>query len=195
LENGNVSIIKNHFHADFFFEEGSDAFAETTKVIYIIRDPVPTMASFRRFMHSFGKHREGPVIDNLVDFALAAPSWNMMRYQSESHSTIIGRWLHHSKGWIDASLRSKSICVVRYSELEQRFEKTIARLCEFLGQPVPDKAVRPDRVTDTVYVVDTDHFSREEENRLADEIRHALKEDDRMLFDKLRSFATSIDLP
>lgn len=184
------SIIKNHFHPDFFFDGAGGSALGTTRVLYVVRHPVDVLASFRRFIQQMADkgHREGPVTADRLSFMLAEPAWNMMRYQSRQYPTILERWIDHAMAWRKAAAENANVRIVRYDDLNRDYEATMIGLLEFIGQPRPRELRRPDPKTDTVYVPNNESLTAEERQQLTVALGQALSRDARIRFDELLSF-------
>jgi len=170
------SVIKNHFHADFFFDASGGSVLGTTKTLHVIRDPIEVLASFRRFIHHLSEkgHREGPLLHDRLDFMLAEPVWNMLRYQPRQYGSIIERWIDHSAAWLKVAEGHSNVRVVRYDDLNRDYEATITGVLAFLGHPPARQIRRPDARINTVYVPNNESLLPGEKRQMTLTLRDRL---------------------
>ena len=125
------NIIKSHHQVEFF-SEVLEHTPEQLLIFYIYRDPVAVMLSFWRFVHGLGWH-EGPELDNPISFARAEPCGRMMRYQFRQYPSILHRWAAHCAGWLAAANYNSRVILVRYEDLDSRYNETIEKIGRRLG--------------------------------------------------------------
>lgn len=188
------SVIKNHFHADFFFDGSGGSVLASTKVVHVIRDPVEVLASFRRFIQHLSDkgHREGPLLHDRLAFMLAEPAWNMLRYQPRQYGSIIERWIDHSAAWLRAAAQHPNVRVVRYRDLNEDYEATLSGLLAFLGHPAAKPLRRPDAKINTVYIPNNESLSPEEKHDLTQALRDRLAPDVRTRLDALLGYLDGV---
>jgi hypothetical protein len=96
-------------------------------------------------MHNFTPQaNQGPRTEDPVSFAAAAPTGLMLRYQSRSASTVLERWAVHVSSWLEVAGSSPNIRVLRYEDLNGRFETTMKSLAGVLGRQ-PHAFTRPSK--------------------------------------------------
>ena len=141
------AIIKSH-HAVEFFDSVLDEVLKKTLIFYIHRDPAAVMISFWRFVKNWSWH-EGPKRATAVEFAAAPPEGQLMRYQMNQRRTMLDRWAAHVEGWVNAARDRERIVVVRFDELKDRYEQTVAGFQAVLG-PRSGSLVPPSRHTNVI---------------------------------------------
>jgi hypothetical protein len=137
-----ANVIKSHHPADFFATE-LPRLAERYVVFSICRDPVATLVSFWRFLHRW-PWSEGPRASDPLAFARAEPCGRMMRYQMRQYPNLMARWAAHVEGWLAAAEAVPRVVVVRYEDLDARYEETMRGFAGLLGRP-PQALTRPAR--------------------------------------------------
>jgi hypothetical protein len=108
--------------------------AERFEVFYVLRDPRDALLSFWRYIWNTNPET-GPWTATVGAFLRAAPSGYILRYQYHPAATMVERWRLHVEGWT-AAAANPAIRVVRYDDLDERFEESVARLAESLGTPI-----------------------------------------------------------
>jgi hypothetical protein len=137
-----ANVVKSHHQADFY--AGDLARLTERYVIFCIhRDPVGVMLSVWRFLHTL-TWVEGPKAPDPLALARAEPCGQMMRYQVRQHPTLLHRWAAHVDGWRAAAAAVPGIVIVRYEDLDARFEETVRGFAPALGRP-PNVIERPSR--------------------------------------------------
>jgi hypothetical protein len=135
-----ANIVKSHHPPDFF--EGELETVTRRFVIFVVcRDPASVMLSYWRFMHGLFWN-EGPKTADPVAFASAAPCGRMMRYQTRQYPNLLQRWAAHVQSWLAASEGNPRIAIVRYEDLNERYEETMEGFATLLGRP-PIALTRP----------------------------------------------------
>lgn len=142
-----ANILKCHHEFDFF-SSIITAFEGAIDIIYIYRNPADVMASFWRFLHTLG-WVEGPKAGTVLDFATAQPMGHLMRYQYRQYDTMLDRWANHVEHWVAAKSRAKNIHIVKYEDLDRRYDDTVTSLGARLGLK-PRRIKRPSRDKDCV---------------------------------------------
>lgn len=160
-----ANIVKSH-HEFEFFAEIVGPLTKAFQVVYVFRNPADALASFWRFLPTWN-WVEGPTAATALEFATTAPMGRLMRYQYRQYGDMLDRWAAHVQGWLDAAARGANIHVVRYEDLADRYEETIARLGAALGL-APRRVERPSR-GENVVIGGPRAFTppREADNRLA----------------------------
>lgn len=126
------AIIKSHHTAEFF-DGILDEVLKKTVVFYIHRDPVDVMISLWRFINRW-QWREGPRRKNALEFTASQPEGQMLRYQMVQQSSMLHRWAHHVDGWTAAAEGRERIHVVRFDQLKEGYEQTVANFGGLLGR-------------------------------------------------------------
>jgi hypothetical protein len=137
-----ANVVKSHHTVEFFNGE-LHRITERYVLFVICRHPVPTMLSFWRFLHQW-PWNEGPKTIDPLAFARAEPWGRLMRFQMRQWPSMLERWAAHVEGWLDAADGSPRVVVVRYEDLDQKFEATMQGFAEHLGRPA-QALVRPVR--------------------------------------------------
>ena len=139
-----ANVVKSHHTADFFTGE-LERLTQRYVFLHIVRNPVDVMLSFWRFMYHFQPQDDfGPLCPDPAAFACAPPAGRMLRYQTEPAASILERWSKHVLGWHRAAQVNPRVRLVRYEDLDSRFEETMGGLAPLLERP-PQKLVRPAR--------------------------------------------------
>lgn len=141
------AIIKSH-HAVEFFQPTVGSLAHQLLVFYVYRDPVDVMISFWRYMHRWPWH-EGPRAPTALEFAMAEPEGNLLRYQMRQRTSMLDRWARHVEGWTGAAERHRRIVLVRYEDLRDSYPDMIARFSAVIGVS-PASIEPPDPNTNVV---------------------------------------------
>lgn len=127
-----ANVVKSHHQAGFFHGQ-LDALLEHFVIVYIYRHPVDVMISFWRYLHGRNWF-EGPKVDSPTELAATEPCGQMMRLQQYQCPSILTRWETHVKGWLAANEKRDRMMALRFDDLDQRFEQTIASLSPLLGR-------------------------------------------------------------
>ncbi len=135
MERGNrrIANVGKAHHAAEFFTPILEALQQRYVIFYIHRDPVDVMLSFWRYIDRW-QWREGPKRDNPVDFALAEPEGQMLRYQMHQRRNLLHRWAAHAEGWVAAAENQPRVIVVAYRDLKDRYPETIENFARALGE-------------------------------------------------------------
>lgn len=163
-ENKCASVIKSHFAAQFFLDdEGHFLLRDVCKTLYILRDPVDVMLSYRRLLNFF-PWDEGPKRRDVIEFLGCAPEGRMLRYQHGQIATIIERWAAHVAAWLDLAARDPAhVLVVKYEDLDLDYATEAARILAFLGCDPPKAIARPDRTLRSIFVPSAPVASKDRE--------------------------------
>ncbi len=137
-----ANVVKSHHPADFFAAE-LPRLAGRYVVLSVCRDPAATLLSLWRVMHRW-PWAEGPRLADPLAFARAEPCGRMMRYQMRQYPHLMARWAAHVEGWLAAAQAVPGVAVVRYEDLDARYEETMRGLAGLLGRP-PKALARPAR--------------------------------------------------
>jgi tetratricopeptide (TPR) repeat protein len=136
-------IVKSHHAAEFFTGE-LERITEAYRVFVIYRDPVATMISLWRHLNGLAWD-EGPKASDPLALARAAPSGKLTRYQAEAFPTMLSRWAAHVEGWLAAASENPRIVPVRYEDLDQHYEQTVAAVSSIVGREPLTPFLRPPR--------------------------------------------------
>lgn len=137
-----AKIVKSHHAVDFFAGE-LGRLTERYVVLSICRHPVSVMVSYWRYLHRLPWF-EGPKVPDPLTLARSEPWGAMRRYHLGHYANLLRRWAAHVEGWRAAAESQRNIVLIRYEDLDMRFEETIPALKHFLGRP-PLAIVRPPR--------------------------------------------------
>lgn len=159
------SIMKNHFAAEFFYGANGFALPSTVKCLYIYRDPVDVMLSYKRFVDSI-RFPEGPKLDSLEEFMSSEPRGRMMRHQHNEKGSVLRRWEDHVAGWIETAGREKNVRCITYHDLAGNFEAELEGIAAFLETPLNSPLEYPDRIKNTIHVPVLRKVASEERDRL-----------------------------
>lgn len=148
-----ASIIKSHFTAPFFLGEPNEFLLPgLCKILYIARNPIDVMLSFRRYVEHCAWD-EGPSSKSVSDFFNAAPRGRMLRYQCCETGSILERWKEHFLGWFDlAAANPEHVLLVKYDNLDRDHANETRRILDFLGCKPPETITRPSRFFQIIYV-------------------------------------------
>lgn len=141
-----LNIVKSHHQAPFL-SEIIDYLADQFHIFYIYRDPRDVMVSFWRYLQTTDWD-DGPKTATPGEFMRVAPRGGLLRYQKEQVPTLLHRWKVHVEGWADISAASgdQKIIMLRFEDLNLRFDETVKRVGQRIGRPITAPA-RPDKVS------------------------------------------------
>ena len=141
-----LNIVKSHHQASFL-SKIADYLADQFHIFYIYRDPRDVMVSFWRLIQTTDWD-DGPKTATPGEFMRVAPRGGLLRYQKEQVPTLLHRWKVHVEGWADISAASgdQKIIMVRFEDLNLRFDETVKRVGQRIGRPITAPA-RPDKVS------------------------------------------------
>jgi hypothetical protein len=137
-----ANVVKSHHPAEFFGDE-LDRITERYAVFVVCRNPVAMMTSLWRYLHQW-PFVEGPKANDPLSLARSEPCGRMMRYQWRQHRNMVQRWAAHVDGWLKAAQTLPRIVIVRYEDLDTRYEETMRSFASYLGRE-PLAIVRPAR--------------------------------------------------
>ncbi len=141
------SIVKSH-HQAAFFEEVLPQVLQDYRIVYMVRHPCSLMVSMLRYLNAWSWD-EGPRCATPSELIRQEPSGAMLRYQKRQVPNMVARWREHVGPWVHQAGRTPGIEVVRYEDLDRKFDKTMASLMQRLGLPQrPSK--RPDALLNVV---------------------------------------------
>ena len=130
-----TNILKSH-HPATFFGSGLPYFADQFHILYIYRDPRDVLVSNWKLIRSFSGD-EGPKPDTAGEFIRAEPCGGMMRYQKRQERNMLHRWKTNVESWFQAKEQfpKAPICILKYEDLNDRFEATLREIETFTGIP------------------------------------------------------------
>lgn len=134
-----ANVVKSHYPVEFFHTELA-ALTQGYVIFVACRDPVGVMLSCWRYMHRM--FRQGPKTPDPLAFARAEPCGWLMRYQLRQYPSMLRRWAAHVESWLDAARVLPRIVVVRYEDLDAKYEATVRGFEGVLERP-PHALVRP----------------------------------------------------
>ncbi|HMK90457.1 MAG TPA: sulfotransferase domain-containing protein [Methylocystis sp.] len=176
-----ASLVKSHFPACFFYLRNDFFLKNNIKFVYIYRNPVDVMISYKRFIDTC-PWSEGPKKSTVAEFALSAPEGQMMRYQNSQESSLVARWEDHVSGWLKAAEREDNVLCVSYHDLKDDFENEHARIFSFLELPRDHKPIYPDYHRDVIEVDVGQAVEGVDRRRLEHKVYHLIRSD------RLRTF-------
>lgn len=137
-----ANVVKSHHPAEFFGGE----FTNLTRryaILAICRNPVSVMISLWRYLHRW-QWFEGPKTFDALTLAREEPCGRMLRYQTRQYSSMLKRWAAHVDGWLTAAESQPGVVMVRYEDLDARYEELMQALSPLFGRP-PAGFARPSR--------------------------------------------------
>lgn len=137
-----ANVVKSHHPAGFYAGE-LGRIARRYVVFAVCRDPVGVMLSLWRWLHRW-PWLEGPKVADPLTFARAEPCGRMLRYQIRQQPSMLHRWEAHVESWLAAARAQPRVVVVRYEDLDTRYEETVRGFAAVLGRP-PQALARPAR--------------------------------------------------
>ena len=135
-----LNIVKSHHHF-YFFDKIIPYLSKQFHIFYIFRDPRDTMVSFFKLINHF-QWDEGPKTATVGDFIRAQPRGGIMRYQKEQSPDMLSRWQDHVEAWYNYAQKNDSIHLVKYRDLNLKFEDTVQKIGKIIDQKV-EKIKRP----------------------------------------------------
>ena len=136
-----LNIVKSH-HQLAFFEPVLEGILQDFRIVYMVRHPATLMPSLMRYLNAWAWD-EGPRCAPPSALIRAEPSGAMLRYQKRQVPNLVARWRAHVEPWVREAARRPGIAVVRYEDLDERFDATMASLKATLGLP-PGPSEKPD---------------------------------------------------
>lgn len=136
-----ANVVKSHHSAEFFAGELS-RLTRRYAVFYVYRNPVAVLLSCWRFMYRWPW--AGPRVADPLTYARTEPSGGLLRYQMRQYPDMVRLWAAHVEGWLEAAEANPGVTLVRYEDLNARFEQTVWGLSGVLGRS-PQALVRPAR--------------------------------------------------
>ena len=130
IKKKNISIIKSHFHSDFFVNL-NNLVLQKIKFFFIYRNPIDALKSFWIFLHNCDWY-EGPKIINFNEFCFSKPSGQLLRYQSGQCKNFIDRYFDMLDGWNKFSKLNKNVFFISYESLNKEFKNSQKKIGEFL---------------------------------------------------------------
>lgn len=136
-----LSLIKSH-HQLAFFAEALPGILQDFRIVYVVRHPRSMMLSLMRYLNAWSWD-EGPRCASPSELIRQEPSGAMLRYQKRQVPNMVARWREHVGPWVRQAGLGSGIEVVRFEDLDARFEETMASLMRRLGL-APGALKRPD---------------------------------------------------
>ena len=137
-----ANVVKSHHPAEFFADELKHI-TERYVVFVMCRNPAAVLFSYWRYLHHWPWF-EGPKVADPLELARAEPSGRMMGHQLRQHRNVMQRLAAHVDGWLDAAAVLPNIVIVRYEDLDVRYEDTMRSFAPYLGRD-PQAIARPTR--------------------------------------------------
>ena len=131
IKKKNISIIKSHFHSDFFVNL-NNLLLQKIKFFFIYRNPINVLKSFWVFLHNCDWY-EGPKIQNFNEFCFSKPAGQLLRYQSGQCENFIDRYFEMLCGWNKFSKLNKNVFLISYESLNKEFNNSQKKIGEFLN--------------------------------------------------------------
>ena len=135
-----LNIVKSH-HQIAFFEAALPSILKDFRIVYVVRHPRGMLPSLMRYLNAWSWD-EGPRCATPAELMRQEPSGAMLRYQKRQVPNMVARWRAHVEPWARKARETPGIEVVRYEDLDERFEETMAGLMDRLGLP-PGPLKRP----------------------------------------------------
>ena len=157
-----ASIVKSHFPLSLV----QSALHERLKVAYIYRNPVDTLVSFWKLLHSFNWF-EGPKTDTPLALAMHAPCGQTQRYQVQNCETYFDRWALHVTDAVRVAAQSRHVKLIAYEDLVRDHAARIEALADALHVPLTGRPVYPSRQKDVITGSDM-RVSGDDRQRLKD---------------------------
>ncbi|MEM7209228.1 MAG: sulfotransferase domain-containing protein [Pseudomonadota bacterium] len=129
----NKHIMKCHFFADFFLDF-VEYFTEEYTVFYVVRKPEDVLASYYTFSNKL-KWGVSAKANSLSEYIRSEPAGSCLRFQKKQYETMLQRWIAHVEGWYVLS-QKYNIHIVRYDDLNLKFNDTVERIATILQQPI-----------------------------------------------------------
>ena len=142
---GIASIVKSHFPVSLV----KPVLDTGLKVAYIYRNPVDTLLSFWRLLHSYGWF-EGPKLDTPLELAQHPPCGQSQRYQMLNCACYFDRWALHVIDAVHVARTTDKVALVSYEELVSSHASSVAALAAKLGIALVHDPVYPSRDTNVV---------------------------------------------
>lgn len=128
-----LNLVKSH-HQLAFFDPVLDGILKDFRIVYVVRHPRGLMPSLMRYLNAWAWD-EGPRCATPSELIRAEPSGAMLRYQKRQVPNMVARWRAHVEPWVERAARAPGISILRYEDLDDRFDATMASLLAKLGLP------------------------------------------------------------
>ena len=138
IKKKNISIIKSHFHSDFFVNL-NNLLLQKIKFFFIYRNPIDALKSFWIFLHNCDWY-EGPKIQNFNEFCFSKPAGQLLRYQSGQCENFIDRYFEMLSGWNKFSKLNKNVFLISYESLNKEFNNSQKKIGEFLNLKIKNNS-------------------------------------------------------
>lgn len=137
---GLASLVKSHFPLSMV----QGALNAGIKVAYIYRNPVATLLSFWRLIHSLDWF-EGPKLATPLDLARHVPCGQGQRYQTRNCECYFDRWALHVTDAMRMANTTNQVALVSYESLVSSHASSIKTLLGELGIALLNDPVYPSR--------------------------------------------------
>ena len=134
-------LLKSHHSAELL-GEALDQMTEPFAIVYVYREPGAVMTSLWRHLHELAWN-EGPKVADPLALAKAEPLGRLTRYQAQPYPTMLARWAAHVEGWLKRADADTRITPVRYEDLNDDYEATVAALAGVIGREPLTPRLRP----------------------------------------------------
>lgn len=141
------NILKSHHSVDFF-RNNLDYLTSEYYIVYIYRNPIDVMISFKLHLDTF-TWDTGPKTQTLHEFIVSEPKGWILRYQKQQFKNLLERWDFHVNGWFDIS-KTYPIKLVSYEDLNNNYQKTMLDLLEYINILPPKDIIRPTKSENTI---------------------------------------------
>lgn len=142
-------IIKTHCEVDFFTQLATNQITNEKETVlsiikrwydifYIYRDMEPTMESYAKHMRANVEQknpRSNPYPKDGKELSKMEPWGSPMFHQMKQYPTFEDKWKGHVEGWKQAE-KDYGVIVVKYEDLNERFDETVRELSKKLKIPV-----------------------------------------------------------
>ncbi len=137
-----AGLLRSHYEFGFY-ADWLRSYGKGMRVIYIVRDVVPVLQSYQRYLFQL-EHFEGPRVPQASQFIRATPAGAMLRFQHQRAETMVHRWRNHVLGWLGkADFACRLPFVLRFDALNEDFHSTMRDIASFLQLPLPPRLARP----------------------------------------------------
>ncbi len=129
--NKNLSIIKNHFHANFFKNINDDT-KKKIHFIYIYRNFIDCLKSFWIYLNGTSIF-EGPKINIFSKFCFSEPIGQLTRYNYQHCKNFIERYIYNLNSWIEFSKKNK-VLFINFENLKEDHTNNIKKISNLIDK-------------------------------------------------------------
>ena len=136
--NKNLSIIKNHFHANFFNKINDDT-KNKIHFIYIYRNFIDCLKSFWIYLNGTSIF-EGPKINIFSKFCFSEPIGQLTRYNYQHCKNFIERYIYNLNSWIEFSKKNK-VLFINFENFKEDHTNNIKKISNFIDKNIGKSTV------------------------------------------------------